>query len=227
MSGDLQVKINIHHRLTFCWPIRWLPRSTSLTGSGSGDPGGPSSTLFCLPSVWTWEVQEPVEEVRIDWGEEEAPGSAGEEDGEVVDVEGAVQSLCSVSCRRVSFSVASSCRSRRTLVSSLVRVSSRCLSWRTSSRALLRSARTWGKKKQDRLNRLNNPNHQESCFRMGHKCVFSRAQVQKSYYKNILLLFWQQQMVSHKVNMNTWILTKLLSSLTELTHIKKSPFSPF
>ncbi len=59
--------------------------------------------------------------------EEEAPGGcAGEEDGEITDGGGAVWSRKD-SCRSVSFSEASSCRSRRTLVSSLVRVSSRCL----------------------------------------------------------------------------------------------------
>lgn len=149
-SDALQMRINVHCRLTFCWPIRCLSKSTSLTGSGSGDPGGPSPTLSSLPSVWTWE------EGRIDWEEEEAPrGCVGEEDGEVADVGGAVRSLRSVSCRSVSFSEASSCRSRRTLVSSLVRVSSRCLSWRTSSRARLRSARTWEKNKIN-LKKKNN-----------------------------------------------------------------------
>ena len=134
-------------RLTFCWPIFCLSMSTSLTGSGSGDPGGPSPSLSSLLSVWTWEEEDddPGEEGGIDGEEEEeAPwGCAGDEDGEVTDKVGAAWLPRSVSCRSVSFSEASSCRSRLTLVNSLVRVSNRCLSWRTSSRARLRSARTW------------------------------------------------------------------------------------
>lgn len=63
--------------------------------------------------------------------DEEAPrGCVGEEEGDVADRGGAAWSprRRSVSCRSVSFSEASSCRSRRMPVSSLVRVSSRCLS---------------------------------------------------------------------------------------------------
>ena len=138
-------RINVHCRLTICWVIFCLSKSMSLTGSCSGDPGGPSPTLSSLPSVWTWEDEEAGEEGRIAGeNEEETPqGCAVEEDGQVADIGGAVCSLRSDSCRSVSFSDASSCRSLRILVSSLVRVSSRCLSWRTSSRARLRSARTW------------------------------------------------------------------------------------
>lgn len=104
--------------LTFGWSV-FFSKSISLTGSFSGNPSGPSQFISSFSSAWSCR------------GKRDAANCVG-----------SAQSVGSISRRSVSFSEASSCRSRRTLVSSFVRVSSRCLSRRTSSRERLRSART-------------------------------------------------------------------------------------
>ncbi|TNN38802.1 hypothetical protein EYF80_051028 [Liparis tanakae] len=99
-------------------------------------PDGPSPTRSGLPSPCTWEeAEEAGEEGGMDGEEEAAQGCAGEDDGEGADRGGGgggggaasggwSPRRRSVSCRRVSLSEASSCRSRRTLVSSLLAVQS-------------------------------------------------------------------------------------------------------